>query len=249
MLSFLLLGDSITEQGMLVASQGWGALLAEAYIRRAQIYPRGFSGYNTRWLRHYLERPDTRKQILPHADAAPLDLAVIFLGANDAVLEGVYQHVPVDEYKENLVALAFLVGARNVVFVTPPPYSAEKYMATTSYSSSHRTDERSELYAAAAVAAVAAVEERCKQQRAVIESVSTLNINAAFRKAMPDMGWVEALSDGLHFGPAANKLMCELLVQHLSSAAVGLSPDAVPWLLPSHRDFAENGGPELEKQE
>ena len=32
---------------------GFGAVLADAYARRMDVRNRGFSGYNTRWARHY----------------------------------------------------------------------------------------------------------------------------------------------------------------------------------------------------
>jgi len=45
---FLLIGDSITQQGF--GPDGcWGALLANEWTRCADVVNRGFSGYNTRW--------------------------------------------------------------------------------------------------------------------------------------------------------------------------------------------------------
>ncbi|CAI0547341.1 unnamed protein product [Linum tenue] len=93
----VLFGDSITEQSF--RSGGWGASLADTYSRKADVFNRGYGGYNTRWalfLLHHIFPLDGRK--------API-AATVFFGANDAALLGrtsERQHVPVDEYKENL---------------------------------------------------------------------------------------------------------------------------------------------------
>lgn len=256
----LLLGDSITEQALDVDNGGWAARLQQHYNRRAVVHTRGFSGYNTRWLRCYLdEDEDARQKILPDVQ---LTLAVIFLGANDAVLDTVYQHVPIAEYKDNLKALAMATGAEKIVFVTPPPYSAEKYMRTTTYVSSNREDKRTELYAQA-VREVAA-ELQSMVSRAVghggscgsssnnsvsvegEQRVCCLDINTLFRERMPNESWIDAMSDGLHFGPAANKLMFELLSHRMAGAfPSSLDVETMPFLLPSHRDFVDTGGPKL----
>ncbi|KAG6576378.1 putative isoamyl acetate-hydrolyzing esterase 1 [Phytophthora cinnamomi] len=45
--SLLLLGDSLTEQGVDPDRSGWVALLQNRYQRSADVLPRGLSGYNT----------------------------------------------------------------------------------------------------------------------------------------------------------------------------------------------------------
>jgi hypothetical protein len=66
---------------------------------------RGYSGYNTRWALKVLDR------VFPVShggdggtETAPIALTVFF-GANDACLPNrcsAFQHVPLDEYKENI---------------------------------------------------------------------------------------------------------------------------------------------------
>jgi lysophospholipase L1-like esterase len=95
--AIVLFGDSITQQGFGVdGNLGWASLLASAYSRRADVLNRGFSGYNTR---HALD-------ILPRVFGTPPDEGILFctvlFGANDSALPGERQHVPMDEYKENL---------------------------------------------------------------------------------------------------------------------------------------------------
>lgn len=50
----ILFGDSITQQGF--NNGGWAARLASRYVRRADVYNRGLSGYNTVWARLALQQ-------------------------------------------------------------------------------------------------------------------------------------------------------------------------------------------------
>jgi hypothetical protein len=75
---FVLFGDSITQRGW--EDRGWAAGLADAYGRKADVINRGYSGYNSRWALHLLDR------VFPAAPAPPPELATVMLGANDAAL-------------------------------------------------------------------------------------------------------------------------------------------------------------------
>ena len=75
---FLLFGDSITQKSF--AHGGWGAALANAYQRKADVVNRGYSGYNSRWALQLLDR------VLPEESTGDVLLATVFFGANDAAL-------------------------------------------------------------------------------------------------------------------------------------------------------------------
>ncbi|KAH9608060.1 hypothetical protein KSS87_002113, partial [Heliosperma pusillum] len=96
-----LFGDSITEGCF--NDDGWGASLANHFARTADIVVRGYSGYNTRWAVKVLDK------VFPAKDNETAPVAVtVFFGANDACLHDRYacfQHVPLDEYKNNLVSI------------------------------------------------------------------------------------------------------------------------------------------------
>ncbi|GER24476.1 SGNH hydrolase-type esterase superfamily protein [Striga asiatica] len=96
-----LFGDSITEESF--SDGGWGASLADHFARTADIVLRGYSGYNTRWALKIIERVFPSTEIEKEAAAI-----TIFFGANDACLpdrSSKFQHVPLEEYKQNLQAL------------------------------------------------------------------------------------------------------------------------------------------------
>ena len=50
--SIVLFGDSLTQRGF--EDGGWAAALAHHFGRRADVYNRGFGGYNSRWALHVL---------------------------------------------------------------------------------------------------------------------------------------------------------------------------------------------------
>jgi lysophospholipase L1-like esterase len=119
-----LFGDSITQRGFEVLNNGWAALLANDYVRRADVINRGYGGYTTRWC----------KYVLPHILPPPSEsnniiLFVIFLDANDSVVQrpNIFslQHVPILEYKENLKELISIIrssisSSLPIILVTTP---------------------------------------------------------------------------------------------------------------------------------
>ena len=123
--TIILFGDSITQQGFSVAASttattatdtdttttvtveqkpGWVGLLSNTYTRRADVLNRGFSGYNTRHAIDMLPFVFGEDAAID-GDGTPTLMVAIFFGANDAALPGKQdhpQHVPIDEYEENL---------------------------------------------------------------------------------------------------------------------------------------------------
>jgi len=133
MKTFVLLGDSITQQGF--DTNGWGQLLSYrkcigwfvlflilhlGYVRRADVFNRGYSGYNSRWVNVPL------KSLIPQGN---IDLATIFFGANDACSGE--QHVPVEEYKvhiENIIQQLRSRKCERIIIITPPPVAEDMYL-------------------------------------------------------------------------------------------------------------------------
>jgi lysophospholipase L1-like esterase len=107
-------GDCITEMGTSVELRGFILQLADRYARRADVLARGFSGYTTNEGRTILERAVLDEQP---------DFVVMLFGANDSVLPGQIQHVPLDRYRHNLERMAEKIAVMGawLVLVTPPP--------------------------------------------------------------------------------------------------------------------------------
>ncbi|EGE81965.2 GDSL Lipase/Acylhydrolase [Blastomyces dermatitidis ATCC 18188] len=124
----ILFGDSITQGSCDQGSGGFAfcPALQHDYIRRFDIINRGFSGY-------------TSEQALaifpcffPPVQKARVRLMTVFFGANDAVLPGFQQHVPLNLYRENLIKILThpLIKAHpetNLLLLTPPPVNEYQF--------------------------------------------------------------------------------------------------------------------------
>jgi isoamyl acetate esterase len=114
----VLFGDSITQGSYQTDFAGWGGRMSNHLCRVADVYNRGFSGYNSRWALQALP-------LIIEGIVADISIVVIFFGANDAVTSDDVQHVPLDEYRSNIRSMIDMFRAHNsavsVIIVTPPP--------------------------------------------------------------------------------------------------------------------------------
>ena len=146
----VLFGDSITQHGF--EDGGWAGTVADYFSRRADVFNRGFGGYNMRWARHLLP------SLFPESDRHLL--VTVWFGANDAAASGEIAHVPLAEYEENMRAVLqhLKQRARHVVVLTPPPVHGPTRLAfqrrkfgDRASGVLERTTESAGRYAAAAV--------------------------------------------------------------------------------------------------
>ena len=219
----LLVGDSITQQSFTL--NGWGSLLANWFIRRADVINRGFSGYNTRWVRH-----STAQIAASVPQGGPLILGTLFLGANDAA--GNHQHVPLDEYAANLRALVRWmkedVGVQRVVVMGPPPMDPAHHIRDRGLKPEEetRTDVAHAAYAGRA--------------QAVAEELGCpfVDVRAGMLAAL-GARWREGLRDGLHLSAEGNEVTFHLLRAAVEKHFGDIVPeDHRPMLLPYHADPA-----------
>ncbi|KAJ2829087.1 isoamyl acetate-hydrolyzing esterase [Coemansia furcata] len=80
---------------------------------------------------------DTRERTMPSSSSSPLRLLILGFGANDAVLEGSPQHVPLTLFAENLRYIVSLLRSpesdhysphTRILFVTPPALGDRMHM-------------------------------------------------------------------------------------------------------------------------
>lgn len=217
-------GDSITEQSF--RSGGWGAALADTYSRKADILNRGYGGYNTRWALFLLHH------IFPLGSADPPAVTTVFFGANDAALPGrasERQHVPVDEYKENLRKIVQHLkecsSTMLIVLITPPPVDEEgrfeyarSLYGAKAMTSPERTNEVAGIYAG-----------RC------VELAKELNVPSIdlWSQMQQTEGWQKRfLSDGLHLTVEGNTFVYQEVVRVLQQA--WHSASEMPYDFPHH---------------
>ena len=240
-----LLGDSITEGAYSQdKGYGWAAGLANAFVSRLTVVNAGVSGYNTRMALAGL--PD----MIPPPSRGRIRILVVFFGANDARLPdacpGTRQHVPLDEYRANLVKI--VTDARiaahdpKIVLMTPPPVDEtawERFCEEWNFPQVRRAAvTRQYAEAVREVAAEIGV--------GVVDLWSIFMERAGWEPGNPLLGSKEPgqspsgdglaglLSDGLHLSGEGNKLVFESLKAFIKENLP--EENELPWLLPRWDD-------------
>ena len=214
--AIILFGDSLTQFSFGEAGGvGWASLLASSYQRRADVFNRGFSGYNTR---HALE-------LLPKV-FAPAENGIlfctIFWGANDAALPGERQHVPVEEYRQNLEDIIVLIRKHTststedenadfpIIVLTPPPVDSEAWKNSREVDYYDRTNDHTRKYGIEAKQV--ALKHNCK----VLDTWELLEGHSKI--------YGQHLSDGLHLSESGNKLIHDALLDLIRTEYPHLAP-------------------------
>ncbi|KAG6419229.1 hypothetical protein SASPL_121445 [Salvia splendens] len=239
-----LFGDSITEGSF--SNGGWGASLANHFARKADVVLRGYSGYNTKWALKVIHK------VFPAAGDAPLAVTVFF-GANDAALpdrDSGFQHVPLDEYKQNLLAIVAYFKKQwpsaRIILITPPPVDdnarlmypfVEKPLGLP-----ERTNEAACQYAkqcldVAAECGLPAI-PLCEKMQQLPDWKSLLRFSCLIIFSLPITATVPTLknihlpkcSDGLHLSQKGNKFVFEEVINLLAKEQISL--EALPADLP-----------------
>ncbi|GFY91924.1 SGNH hydrolase-type esterase superfamily protein [Actinidia rufa] len=211
-----LFGDSITEESF---------AMAVGVLSRSSILSHGYSGYNTRWALKVVER------VFP----AELDCGVgrspatvtVFFGANDACLPdrcSGFQHVPVDEYKQNLSSIVSFLREQwpeaIVVLISPPPIDENARLLHPFSENALGLPERTNQAAGAYAKACVAVAGEC--------GIPAVDLWTKMQQ-FPD--WQKAyLRDGLHLSEGGNRIVFEEVIKKLREA--GLSLETLPVDLP-----------------
>ena len=228
---FVLFGDSITQQSFGPGS-GWGAAVADVYQRTADVKLRGYSGYNTRWALQLLP------ELFParHVGGTTPDLVTIFFGANDANLPGPLrnqpasasrQHVPVDEYVENLRKIIMAIratgkgskdGMPRVLLITPPPCDGDGWHAhcIKTYAPDYKPDcEPNRNFETTAAYAAACVQLGAETGTPVLDLHTAMSSRA---------DWKSLLSDGLHPNAEGGKVIGTAVLGAIASHFPELKP-------------------------
>lgn len=189
----MLLGSSMTQRSYEITWSGYAIGLSNWYTRVADIILRGQSGYNSRWT--LLTLPDVVGSYVP-------DMLVLFLGNNDSILEGLGQHIPVIEFKSNM--LQIIDYFRNI-----NPQISFLLVTPTRSTKPGRTDEVTALYTD------------------VVYDIGKTSSNAAVVDLWQGEFAVDShvdLHDGLHLNAEGNRKVL-LAIQHTIRTYF---PDFVP---------------------
>ncbi|XP_071722627.1 GDSL esterase/lipase CPRD49-like [Rutidosis leptorrhynchoides] len=198
---FVLFGSSIVEFSF--GDQGWGAILADIYSRKADIFVRGYGGWTSR---HALQVLD---QVFPKDDAIQPSLVIVYFGGNDSVRprpDGLGAHVPLTEYVENMRKIAIhlksLSEKTHVIFLTAPPVNEAQLLQVLGIDG--RKNELCQKYADAC-------ERLCQEM-----GIKAINLCNAFKK---QEDWsTTCFTDGMHLSPAGSKIVAKEILKVLKEA-------------------------------
>ncbi|XP_059463395.1 GDSL esterase/lipase WDL1-like [Corylus avellana] len=202
---FVLFGSSIVQQSF--RNEGWGAILADLYARKADILLRGYSGWNSR---HALQVLD---QVFPKDAAIQPSLVIVYFGDNDSMLphpSGLGPHVPLPEYIENMRKIALhlksLSEKTRIIFLSAPPVSEEQICETFSLKlvELHRTNESCRIYSEACL-------ELCREM-----DIKAIDLWTVIQKR--DDWLTASFTDGIHLSSEGSKTVVKEIMKVLSEA-------------------------------
>lgn len=217
----ILFGDSITQLSF--QPNGWGAEIANKLARKCDVLNRGLSGYNSRWAKILLPRLLESHNSNNESHIAAV---TVFFGANDSALKDInpQQHVPLEEYSENLKELTKILASAGVapdkvIFITPPPIHepAWEKECILKGCALNRLNAVAGQYAQACVGAAG----QC--------GVNVLDLWTLMQKDGQD--YTEYLCDGLHLSQKGNQFVSEHLWELLQRRM-----EELPFILPYWAD-------------
>jgi len=222
--NILLVGDSLTQRGFSPDGK-WVSKLANHLAGKCDVISRGFSGYNTRMVAHFLQQSDSNDII--QGDLVKRNIATfVFLGANDSVQpdQGI-GHVPIHEYQANLskildMLVGFGISKEKLVLVPPPPCDQAAWMKFveerdgTRLQGPTKTLELTREYRDACV------------KTAVDHGVK--HVTGIWEKMEKDLGAM--FCDGIHFSEAGSEVLANLMIGHLEeNFRIGDLPFHLPY--------------------
>ncbi|KAG8420114.1 isoamyl acetate-hydrolyzing esterase [Metarhizium acridum] len=248
---FILYGASIMEQA---STQERGFALApalqQAYIRRLDVVNRGFSGFNSEQGLRVLPK------IMPDPQQTRVRFMAILFGSNDACFPDAEngQHVPLDQYKKNLVKLlthpALEAHNPRLLLVTPPPIEERRLdhrVKSQGYLKLNRSNVVTKQYADASREIAKEMKVGCVDLWTAFMSKAGWQTGDPLygSQCLPENDAIRALiHDGLHFTPEAYKIFFEEVMKVIASTWPDQMPEQLPYVIPAWDDgaaWAEEG--------
>ncbi|KAM3737711.1 hypothetical protein ACB098_09G076600 [Castanea mollissima] len=202
---FVLFGSSIVQDSF--NNEGWGAILATLYARKADIFLRGYCGWNSRRALQVLD------QIFPKDAPIQPSLVIVYFGGNDSVHphpSGLGPHVPLPEYIENMRKIALYLKSLSektrLIFLSAPPVNEEQIRETLSdkLGELSRTNESSRIYSEACL-------ELCGDL-----DIKAIDLWTAIQKR--DDWLTECFTDGIHLSSEGSKIVVKEIMKVLGEA-------------------------------
>ncbi|OMO97561.1 Lipase, GDSL [Corchorus olitorius] len=198
---FVLFGSSIVQFSY--SNNGWGAILADIYARKADIVLRGYAGWNSR---HALK---VLQQVFPKDAAVQPSLVIVYFGGNDSMApqpSGLGPHVPLPEFIDNMKKIALhlkgLSDKTRVMFLSPPPVNEEQMLHCLGVKG--RTNEACGVYSEACLKLCQEVDVKC------------INIWTALQQR--DDWKSVSFTDGIHLSSEGSQIVVKEILEALKEA-------------------------------
>ncbi|KAK3226142.1 hypothetical protein Dsin_006004 [Dipteronia sinensis] len=202
---FVLFGSSIVQYSF--SNQGWGAILADLYARKADVLLRGYAGWNSRRAVQILD------QVFPKDAAVQPSLVIVYFGGNDSMRphpDGLGPHVPLPEYIENMRKIALhlksLSAKTHIIFISAPPISEQQIRETLGdiVPDRVRTNEGCRIYSEACL-------ELCREL-----DMKAIDLWTAMQQRDD---WLTAcFTDGIHLSSEGSKIVVKEILKVLREA-------------------------------
>lgn len=230
-LQLVTFGDSLTQHGS--EPGGWVHLLGHWYTRKADVFNRGYSGFNTNHLIALLDQhiahgiwPTNHAESKSDAPTKPT-LLTLCIGANDSCLPdgpSAQQSVPLENYRSNLVELLTKLKGSNgkaapdlhVILIGPPQCDAHMWGVVSK--------QRHNL----AEIPITRDNNYTKQFSEAAQSVAKQFAIPFIDMYSLTSNWSEMLNDGLHFTEKGNYLLFDQVRSTIERSYPHLMTSALP---------------------
>lgn len=202
---FVLFGSSIIQFSF--SNDGWGAMLADVYARKADIFVRGYACWNSRRALEVLDK------VFPKNAPTQPALAIVYFGGNDSMgphPSGLGPHVPLPEYVDNMRKIAThlkdLSDSTRIIFLSTPPVNEARIRENQSKFLSEvvRTNELCRTYSEALI-------ELCREM-----DIKVIDLWTAIQKRED---WMTAcFTDGIHLSGEGSKIVAAEILKVLKEA-------------------------------
>lgn len=212
--TFIAVGDGLTEGAFSRKHNGWGLLMQERYVRKADVVNRGFGGYFTSWFTDYM--------LDDLFDVGNPTFVILFLGTKDTLTQAVSgnHYISPEQFGQNvdrIIQKAKEAGVQHFLIVTPPPVcEACKKNTPKPWD---RENAHSQLY----------VDQL--QALATKHKAGFLNI---FKEWQKDPQWYDKLllPDGLHLSSEGNELLWQQMQGVMATQVPAVAWENVPLHFP-----------------
>ncbi|XP_076948268.1 GDSL esterase/lipase CPRD49-like [Bidens hawaiensis] len=176
-----------------------GATLATLYARKADIFVRGYAGWNS------TQALQVIREVFPTNDLPP-SLVIVYFGGNDVALEGASSHVELSKYVKNMTTIAEylqnLSETTRLLFLTAPPVNETQMAQMTGIE--YHTNERRQEYA-----------DECEKLFQDM-GINVINLCNLFKQH--DDWETTFLIDGMHFTEKGSQVVAKEILKTIKEA-------------------------------